>query len=611
MKNNIFFYTVFTLQLVCHPMFNYIFAQDEFVPQWAKEVVWYQIFPDRFYNGDKLNDPDIESLKGAYPHNIETTWQVHPWNSDWYELQEYEKENGKDIWTNIQRRRFGGDLQGIIDKLDYLSELGISAVYLNPIFTAPSLHKYDGATYHHVDPHFGPDPAGDKEIIRNENPLDPSTWVWTSADKLFLKLIDEMHKRNIRIIIDGVFNHSGINCFAFQDLLVNQENSPYKDWYTVKSFENKEKGIPFEYEGWFGVKELPEWREDQNGLVEGPKNYIFNITKRWMDPDGDGNPADGIDGWRLDVAFCVGHPFWKDWRKFLKAINPDAYITAEIVDKIEANEPYLRGDEFDAVMNYNFLFICAEYFIQKKDKITVSQFDTLLKQLREAFPKGVSEVMQNLLDSHDTNRLLSFIKNGDIHNIRDWGKFFEKTQVGSGSGYDFSKPGDEERKIQKLMALMQLTYIGAPMIYYGDEAGMWGGNDPDCRKPMLWPEFQYDDETFAPDQSKITASKVEFDRDLFEYYKKLISIRNSSEALRKGSYKTLDACTEKDIFVFERESGNEKLIIILNNSNSMAEYELPAGSDMMDLVTGDNFINTNGKVNFTVSGKTGRIISSK
>ena len=132
--------------------------KDDFVPQWAKKVVWYQVFPERFRNGDKNNDPTIKDIEGAYPNDVTSPWQIHPWTSDWYELQSYEKQNGKDIWFNLQRRRYGGDLQGIIDKLDYIQDLGITAIYLNPIFEAPSLHKYDGATYHHVDPNFGPDP---------------------------------------------------------------------------------------------------------------------------------------------------------------------------------------------------------------------------------------------------------------------------------------------------------------------------------------------------------------------------------------------------------------------------------------------------------------------
>jgi glycosidase len=222
-------------------------SDEEFVPQWAKTVVWYQVFPDRFRNGDPSNDPTVQDIIGADPQQPPEEWEVHPWGSDWYELQNYEKANGESaLWMHQLRRRYGGDLQGVINKLDYLKELGISAIYMNPVFDAPSLHKYDGASYHHIDPNFGPDPEGDRKLIATENPLDPETWVWTSADELALKLIDEAHKRDIKIIFDGVFNHLGINSFAFQDVRENQQNSPYKDWFTIHSWRDEAKGTEFE-----------------------------------------------------------------------------------------------------------------------------------------------------------------------------------------------------------------------------------------------------------------------------------------------------------------------------------------------------------------------------
>ena len=230
---------------------------EEFVPAWTKKVVWYQIFPDRFRNGDPDNDSTLESIEGAYPHDVTSPWQIHPWTSDWYKLQPYEKKNGKDIWYNIQRRRYGGDLQGIIDKLDYLKKLGIGAIYLNPVFWSPSLHKYDAVTYHHIDPYFGPDPEGDIKMIESEFPDNSATWVWTSADKLFLNLINEIHKRDMKIIIDGVFNHMGLNSWAFKDVVKNQQKSKYKEWFKIKSWDDETKGTKFVYDGWYGVKELP------------------------------------------------------------------------------------------------------------------------------------------------------------------------------------------------------------------------------------------------------------------------------------------------------------------------------------------------------------------
>jgi glycosidase len=558
-----------------------------FTPDWAKKVVWYQIFPERFRNGDITNDPTLESLKGSWPHDTTSLWKIHPWTSDWYELQPYEKENGKDIWFNIQRRRYGGDLQGIIDKLDYLKELGIGAIYLNPVFEAPSLHKYDAATFHHIDPHFGPDPEGDKQAVKSESPDDASTWLWTEADKLFLELISEVHKRDMKIIIDGVFNHMGLNSWAFKDVVEKQQNSIYKDWFSIKSWDDPEAKTEFDYEGWFGVRELPELREDENGIVDGPKQYIFDITKRWMDPDSDGDPSDGIDGWRLDVAFCVKHQFWKDWRKYVKSINSQSYITAEIIDPIEKLQPYLLGDEFDAVMNYNYLFSCSEYFFDESTGISTTEFDRQLRELRNAFPECVTYVQQNLHGSHDTQRVVSHLINRDKYKIRNWGETFEKWK-GSNPEYNTRKPDSSEIRKLKLMLMFQMTYIGAPYIYYGDEAGMWGANDPCSRKPMVWDDINYQDESFLPDQKlRVNPYQVEFNNDLFNYYKKLIRIRNENIVFQVGDFNTVLVDDEQGIYAFSRKYKFYDVLVVLNRSSNFRRVSLNTGHkefyrDLMD-----------------------------
>lgn len=542
-----------------------IFAQDVTVPGWAKEVIWYQIFPERFSNGDPTNDPTLADTHGSWPHDDSSAWHISPWTSDWYEMQLWEKENGKDIWYQLQRRRYGGDLQGIINKLDYIKDLGIGAIYLNPIFTAPSLHKYDAAMYHHVEPTFGPDPEGDKKMIAMEDPGDPNTWKWTSADLLALKLIDECHKRNIRIIFDGVFNHMGVNSFAFQDIVKNQQDSKYKNWFTIISYDDSSAGTKFKYQGWFGVPDLPEIREDENGIVDGPKQYIFECTKRWMAPNG--NAKNGIDGWRLDVAFCVDHDFWKDWRVYVKSINPEAYLTAEVIDKIDVVKPYLEGDEFDAVMNYGFGVISSEFFINKKNTISVTEFDSLLRELRNAYPAEISYVMQNLFDSHDTQRFTSYLHNPDVARFRTWGEYFNKTHA-TNPDYNSGKPTEEEYRQQKLMALFQFTYLGAPMVYYGDEIGMWGANDPDCRKPMVWEDLKYDDEVYNWDGNKsVVAGKVFVNEAMLEFYKYLGGIRNKYPALQKGDFRTLFIDDSAGIYIFERNLDDEKIIVALNNSN--------------------------------------------
>jgi len=585
--------------------------KNEFVSQWAKKVVWYQIFLERFRNGDARNDPTIKDIEGAYPHDATSPWQIHPWTSDWYELQPYEKRNGKNIWFNLQRRRYGGDLQGIIDKLDYIQDLGIIAIYLNPIFEAPSLHKYDGATFHHVDPNFGPDPNGDKELIKKEIPDDPSSWIWTSADKLFLKLVKQIHQRKMYIIIDGVFNHMGLNSWPFKDVVKNQQNSKYKDWFTIKSWDDPKTGTKFKYEGWFGVKELPELREDENGIVAAPKKYIFDITKRWMDPDNDGNHKDGIDGWRLDVAFCVKHPFWKDWRKLVKSINPEAYLTAEVIDSIPVIKPYLDGDEFDAVMNYNFAFTCSDYFINDKTRIKTTKFDKLLKELREAFPGGVEYVQQNLFDSHDTNRLLSHIVNRDLGKFRDWAKYYDISRAGNPK-YNTRKPDDYELSVAKLMIIFQMTYVGAPMVYYGDEIGMWGANDPDCRKPMVWADLKYENEIYSPDQTKKNKSdKVEVNTNLLEHYKKLIRIRNENPALQLGDFETVLVDNKNELYAFSRNYNDEKIIVVINNSNKTqyAKIKVPANTRWIDLLNVNaEYCSNKSKLNIGIPAKWGAIL---
>ena len=577
-----------------------LYSQDqrtvkETVPQWAKSAVWYQIFPERFRNGDPSNDPKLKDIIGADPAEMPKEWQIHPWGSDWHKLQPYEVKNGEpELWKHILRRRYGGDFQGIIDKLDYIKQLGFNAIYLNPVFDSPSLHKYDGASYHHADPNFGPDPEGDRRLIESENPLDPSTWVWTKADELLLKLIKECHKREIKVILDGVFNHMGVTSFAFQDLLKNQEKSPYKDWFIVKSFNDSVKGTVFDYEGWFRVKSLPEFKEDANGIVKGPRDYIFAATQRWMNPKGEGI-ENGIDGWRLDVAFCVGHKFWKDWRNHVKSINPEAYLTAEIVQPPQEVLPYLSGDEFDGEMSYNFAFACAEFFFDPKGKnISPTEFDQKLRELREIYPGGIPYVVQNLFGSHDSNRLGSYILNRGIGKYRNWGEYFNLSQASSNKNYNTSKPGKEEIRLQKLFILFQMTNVGAPMVYYGDEVGMWGANDPDCRKPMIWEDIQYED------------SDVSINSDLFDFYKRAISIRRNNVSLNIGDFQTLITNDSENLYAFMRSFAKQKIVVVINNSDSDKVIQLPIKGKFKQIPLFDNIIIKENMI--TIGAKEGAIL---
>ncbi len=541
------------------------------VPDWAMKAVWYQIFPERFRNGDPKNDPTAKDAQVTNP-----SWRISPWTSDWYKLQPWEKKVSDKFYDVVFDRRYGGDLEGVMDELPYLRKLGINAIYFNPLFESPSLHKYNTATYTHIDHNFGPDPRGDLRIMAEEKPDDPSTWKWTSADKEFLRLIRKAHSMGMKVIIDGVFNHVGTDFWAFKDVEKNQEKSPYKNWFVVRSWNDSAKGTKFEYDAWWGVKSLPIFRKDSvTGLVHGPYEYIMAITKRWMDPvedpvHGNGNPKDGVDGWRLDVPNEVPHPFWIAWRKAVKAINPNALIIGEIWGDAS---PWLKGDQFDGVMNYEFAKAVMKFFIDEKVAITPKQFDSTLAVIRHMYPDSVNYVLQNLVDSHDTDRLASMIVNPDRSYNGD-------ASPRNNPRYDVRKPDATEVQRQKLIVLFQMTYVGAPMVYYGDEAGMWGATDPDDRKPMLWADMKYQDEKSSPLPGKTRPDdKNRFNKDLFDFYSRLIHERESNPALSVGTYKTLVADNAKLVFAFERKYGNHTAIVGFNLSDRDRSLDVPvAGS---------------------------------
>ncbi|MDO8550446.1 MAG: glycoside hydrolase family 13 protein, partial [Ignavibacteria bacterium] len=533
-----------------------------------KGVVWYQIFPERFANGDTTNDPEaskvfINELKKP------SDWEVKRWTSSWFEASEWEKKLGGSVRDHLYERRYGGDIQGIINRLDYLEKLGVGAIYLNPVFEAVSLHKYDGSTYHHIDVNFGPDPDGDRKLIAAETPDDPSTWFWTEADKLFLKLIEEAHSREIRIVIDGVFNHTGVQFWAFRDIVKNGENSKYKDWYKIKSFDDiTTLENEFDYKGWWDIKSLPEFKRTKDDLHPGPKQYVFHSTSRWLDPNNDDNPSDGIDGWRLDVARDVPLGFWKDWSKLVRSINHDAIIIGELWEL----SPDFISEEgaFNSLMNYNFTYAANDFFIADKRKISVSEFIDRLEEIDKTYPDEYLHLLQNLMGSHDTERLASLILNPDRNYDRDANE--------GNPDYNPGKPGKEIYDKQNLILAFQMTYRGAPMIYYGDEVGMWGAEDPHCRKPMVWDDFKYDNEVITKDdgfEKGLGSYTVEQNKDLLEFYKKMIQLRNGNIVLEKGDLNFLYSNNGKKSFAFERVLGEEKMIVAFNIAEEEDNFEVP------------------------------------
>lgn len=554
--------------------------QVSHVPEWGKSAVWYQIFPERFRNGDSSNDPTTDTLEMHFP-NVEG-WRITPWNGDYFARDGWEEKIGKDFYENgTFHRRYGGDLQGVIDKLDYLKDLGINAIYFNPVFYARSLHKYDGNTYHHIDPNFGPDPKGDFEIIRDGGETsDPSTWKWTAADKLFLELIKEAHKRGIRVVIDGVFNHSGRDFFAFRDIRINGVNSPYKDWYTIKSFDNPEtRRNELRYAGWAGFFTLPEFRntEDGSDLHPGPKKYIFDATRRWMDPNGDGNSSDGIDGWRLDVANELPDKFWRDWNNHVFSINPQAITVPEIW--IDASR-YLADTGFSATMNYYAFAEPVKGFLIDGG-IKPSKFAEELNKRREKYSVPVQLALWNVIDSHDTPRLAQMVVNRNTSGQYKSPEKFDYNEPGTisardNSQYQVRKPNEEDMAIQKLVALFQATYVGAPIIYYGDEAGVWGGQDPDCRKPMPWPDIQMAPEQLDPRGRPRTPDDANFDEELHAFFRDVIGVHASSSAFKTSDFSVLVADDEKGVFAYSRGTGSDLRVVVINRSGAEQTISIPA-----------------------------------
>lgn len=581
------------------------------VPKWAKHAVWYQIFPDRFRNANNFSNPKLDDIQGTSPWDIDekTDWQIHPWSSDWYKMLPYEKSNGKSFWKNVLRRRYGGDLQGIIDKLNYLENLGINAIYLNPIFYSPSLHKYDQTCYHHIDPNFGNNPERDKKTIKTENFDEIDSWKWTSADILAFDLIEEAHKKGIKIIFDGVFHHIGYNSIPFQDVMKKRKKSKYKDWFIVDWEKSTSEKLEYE-KFWTYVHEMPKL----NYKCKAVKNYIFSITKRWMQPAVNGKIRSGIDGWRLDHAIGVPIDFWREWTAFVKAINPDAYITGELIEEVKDIKPFLQTNIFDAITNYNLLFLIAQFFIDVNQQLIPSEFAKKIKNLLEQYPDEVNFAMQNLISSHDFERISSYTVNKKLKKFGSIETYLQNSKANT-NNYKTGKPNAEEKQVLKQITIFQFTFVGAPMIYYGDEVGMWGANDPCCRKPMIWEDISYENERYKPNGKKIISGyKVEQDKDMLSLYKKLIKVRSEYICLRQGNYKTIITDDKKSIFAYSREFKNEKIIVIFNLDERNHEIEIKFINNhiFVDLLNENKNIKVkNQKLQLKMSAKEAKILLIK
>jgi glycosidase len=550
------------------------------VPEWAVDAVWYQIFPERFRNGDPSNDPTRLSLETPVVPGED--WAVTPWTSDWYERAAWEEEVSENFYEPaVFHRRYGGDLQGVIDKLDYLQDLGVTALYFNPVFYGRSLHKYDGNTFHHVDPYFGPDPEGDLLLMSQET-SDPSTWHMTAADSLFFVMLGEAHERGMRVVIDGVWNHTGRDFFAFDDLRRNGAASPYADWYVVNTFEDPDTDeVEFDYEGWWGHDTLPVFSDTDDGtdLHPAPKQYVFDATARWMDPNGDGDPSDGIDGWRLDVAEEVPIRFWQDWNRHVRELNPNAYTVTEVWQDAQH---FISEGGFSATMNYHaFAFPVKGFLVD--GETSAQAFADSLDARRVGYDPATAMAMQNLVDSHDTDRIASMIVNAKRRPYHpdaldrfdyDWN---DRVAPRNDPGYLVRAPNARERDIQRLVTLFQTTYVGAPMFYYGTEAGMWGADDPDVRKPMVWDDLTYAVEASDPLGRPRDPDPVAFDRDLYGFFQDAIALRTMEPAFSRGTYRQVYA--QGQVFAFERELDGNRYLVVLNRSEQPAAFVASVESD--------------------------------
>jgi cyclomaltodextrinase len=473
-------------------------------PEWVKDAIFYQIFPDRFAKSEAVPEPS----------NLE------PWDSP----------------PTVHGFK-GGDLLGVAEHLDYLQALGITAIYFNPIFQSAANHRYFTHDYYQIDPILG-------------------------GNHAFRRLLDEAHRRGIRVILDGVFNHVGRGFFQFNHILENGPSSPYVDWFHVKGFPlNAYSGQP-NYQCWADEPALPEFNTDNPQV----RQSIFEVVCYWTEQ--------GIDGWRVDVPFCIDDDaFWQESRRIVKAINSEAYIVGEVWQ--EATR-WLRGDQFDAVMNYLFTKPCIGFFVGDRldgelvagmgyapiPTLDAQAFARHIEELLALYPWEVTLAQLNLLDSHDTARFLT-LAGGDVSAL-------------------------------KLAVLFQMTYPGAPCIYYGDEVGLEGGRDPDCRRAMPWDETQWN-------------------TDLLAYYRRLIALRKAHPALRRGEYVCLHA--HKDVYAFLRRLEDEMLVIVLNNGKGAYPLDvplrdhLPEGVILHDLLSAREAGVTSGRLQgLSLSPQTGMIL---
>ncbi len=515
-------------------------------PKWAKGAVMYQIFVDRFCNGNHDNDV----LDGEYVYINEPVTKVKDWN---------QYPAAMDVGEF-----YGGDLDGVISKLDYLKKLGIDAIYFNPLFVSPSSHKYDIQDYDYIDPHFG-------RIIVDDKDKAPSVRFKTrvtdkrnleAGNELFAKLVEEAHKRGIKVILDGVFNH----CGSFNKWLDAEKiyegsegyekgafvdaDSPYRTFFKF----NDENAWPDNrsYDGWWGHDTLPKLNYEGS---EKLYSYIMSIAKKWV-----GNPYNA-DGWRLDVAADLGrsenfnHKFWKDFRKSVKETNPEALILAEHYGNPES---WLSGDEWDSIMNYDAFMEPLSWFLTGMEKHSDEYRDDLRGNSWAFF----GAMRENMI--HMTTPSLLVAMN-ELSN-HDHSRFLTRTnrKVGrTNSSGPFEANQGIMPSLMRAAVIVQMTWPGAPTLYYGDEAGVCGWTDPDNRRTFPWGHE---------------------DMMMLQFHREMIRIHKDYEALKTGSIIFLNQ--EEETICYGRFDDTDKFVVAVNSGGSIREISVPVWQiEIMDYET--------------------------
>ena len=512
-------------------------------PDWAKGAIMYQIFTDRFCNGDPSNDV----LDREYIYINEGVQRV----TDWEKTPDY-----MDV-----RSFYGGDIQGIWDKLDYLQDLGVDVLYLNPIFVSPSNHKYDSQDYDYIDPHLGVIAEDGGECLPewDNNNSHATRYIQRVVNKknleasndFFARFVEEVHRRGMKIILDGVFNHCGsFNKWLDRELLYEHAegyekgayisaDSPYRSFFRF----NNEHDWPYNefYEGWWGHDTLPKLNyEESPQLVE----YILGVAKKWL------LPPYNVDGWRLDVAADLGfseeynHEFWRKFRKAVKEVNPDALILAEYYGNAKK---WLLGDQWDTIMNYDAFMEPVTWFLTGMEKHSDDYREDMYGNA-EAFVRAMIYQMANFygpslqtsmneLSNHDHSRFLTRTnhKVGRIHTL----------------GADAASQNVNKGVLREAVVI-QMTWVGAPTIYYGDEAGVCGFTDPDNRRTYPWGKE---------------------DQELLSFHKEAIHIRKSNPVLTHGSTRFLAA--DYQFLSYGRFSEEDQIIVVVNNGQEEKEIKLP------------------------------------